>query len=284
MTPAEARAQFNAQIQRDESALELDRAALLIAAESYPSLDVESYLRQLDELAAQARANDVPAASPVTRILRLNDLMYGEWGFHGNAEDYYDARNSFFNEVLDRRTGIPITLSVVYMEVARRLGLSLVGVGMPGHFIVKYQPPDTQDTEDDDEIFIDPFNEGRLLSEEDCFRMVLQMYQGRVVFERRLLDAVTKRQILARMLQNLKGIYARSGDHAKTLSAIERVMLIHPAAEELRDRGLVLAALARYPQAIADLESYLRTKPEPDEAQAIQTKLKELKQRQAQWN
>ena len=285
MTPAEARAQFNTQIQRDESSndmgLELDRAALLIAAESYPSLEVESYLRQLDELAAQARANDVPHASPVTRILRLNDLMYGEWGFHGNAEDYYDARNSFFNEVLDRRTGIPITLSVVYMEVARRLGLPLVGVGLPGHFIVKYQPPDT---EDEDEIFIDPFNEGRLLLEEDCFRMVLQMYQGRVVFERRLLDTVTKRQILARMLQNLKGIYARANDHAKALSAIERVMLIQPAAEELRDRGLVLAALHRYPQAIADLESYLRTKPEPKEAQAIQEKLKELKQRQAQWN
>ena len=285
MTPAEARAQFNTQIQRDESSndmgLELDRAALLIAAESYPSLEVESYLRQLDELAAQARANDVPHASPVTRILRLNDLMYGEWGFHGNAEDYYDARNSFFNEVLDRRTGIPITLSVVYMEVARRLGLPLVGVGLPGHFIVKYQPPDT---EDEDEIFIDPFNEGRLLLEEDCFRMVLQMYQGRVVFERRLLDTVTKRQILARMLQNLKGIYARANDHAKALSAIERVMLIQPAAEELRDRGLVLAALHRYPQAIADLESYLRTKPEPEEAQAIQEKLKELKQRQAQWN
>ncbi len=280
MNAIEARAQFNAELQRDEASLELDRAALLIAAESYPSLDVEHYLRQLDELAAQARANDTPHASPVTRLLRLNDLMYGEWGFHGNTEDYYDARNSFFNEVLDRLTGIPITLSVVYMEVARRLGLPLVGVGMPGHFIVKYQPKDAED----DELFIDPFNEGRLLSEEDCFRMVLQMYQGRVVFERRLLDAVTKRQILARMLQNLKGIYARAHDHAKTLSAIERVMLIHPAAEELRDRGLVLAALHRYPQAIADLESYLRTKPEPDEAQAIQAKLKELKQRQAQWN
>jgi regulator of sirC expression with transglutaminase-like and TPR domain len=281
MTPVEARAQFTAQLQRDESTLELDRAALLIAAESYPSLDVERYLTQLDELAAEARANDIAHASPVTRILRLNELMYGEWGFHGNAEDYYDARNSFFNEVIDRRTGIPITLSVVYLEIARRLGLMLQGVGMPGHFIVKYQDPNDKDGE---EIFIDPFNEGRLLSEEDCFRMVLQMYQGRVVFERRLLDAVTKRQILARMLQNLKGIYARSGDHAKTLSAIERVMLIHPAAEEVRDRGLVLAALARYPQAIADLESYLRTKPEPDEAKAIQEKLKDLKQRQAQMN
>ena len=277
MNQLEARAQFTAQLQRDEAALELDRAALLIAAESYPSLDVESYLRQLDELAAQARKNDIPHASPVTRILRLNELIYGEWGFHGNAEDYYDARNSFFNEVLDRRTGIPITLAVVYLEIARRLGLTLHGVGMPGHFIVKYQDPD-------EELFIDPFNEGRLLSEEDCFRMILQMYQGRVVFERRLLDAVTKRQILARMLQNLKGIYARANDHAKTLSAIERVMLIHSAAEELRDRGLVLAALHRYPPAIADLESYLRTKPEPEEAKAIQEKLKELKQRQAQWN
>jgi regulator of sirC expression with transglutaminase-like and TPR domain len=281
MNQAEARAQFTEQLQRDEAALELDRAALLIAAESYPSLDVEQYLQQLDELGEQARAEDIPHAAPVTRILRLNDVLFGMAGFHGNAKDYYDARNSFLNEVIDRRTGIPITLSVVYVEIARRIGLPLAGVGLPGHFIVKYQEPNA---EAEEEIFVDPFNEGRLLSEEDCFRLLLEMYQGRVVFERRLLEAVTKRQILARMLQNLKGIYARSGDHAKTLSAIERVMLIHPAAEELRDRGLVLAALGRYPQAIADLESYLQTKPDADEAQAIQAKLKELKQRQAQWN
>ena len=277
MNPAAARAQFAAQLRRSEVELELDRAALLIAAEAYPTLDVEAYLAQLDELAAQARANDEAQASPVTRILRLNDSLFSKGGFHGNSDNYFDARNSFLNDVIDRRTGIPITLSVIYLEVARRLGLTLAGVSLPGHFIVKYH-------DDEDEIFIDPFNEGRLLSEEDCFRMLLQMYQGRIVFQRQLLAAVTKRQILARMLQNLKGIYARAGDHAKTLSVIERALLIEPSAFELRDRGLVLAALERYPQAIADLESYLRAQPEPDEASVIRDRLKEIKQRQARLN
>jgi regulator of sirC expression with transglutaminase-like and TPR domain len=278
MKPHEARQQFAAEVARPEAELELDRAALLIAAEEYPHMELAPYLAELAAIAQRARENDEPHASPVTRLLRLNDVVFGEFGFHGNTENYFDARNSFLNDVIERRTGIPITLSVVYMEIARRLGLPVRGVGMPGHFLVKYQ-------DEDDEILLDPFNQGRLLSEDDCVAMILQMYQGRVVFARSHLDAVSKKQLLTRMLQNLKGIYARAGDNFKILGVIERALLINPAAaQELRDRGLVYAAMKNYSQALLDLESYLRRAPTADDAKAIREKINELKQRQARLN
>ena len=278
MKSTEARAQFAAQVARADDEMELDRAALLLAAEEYPQLELEPYLALLDDCAARARGNDAAYASPVTRLLRLNDVLFGELGFRGNTENYFDARNSFLNDVLERRTGIPITLAVVYMEVARRLGLRVWGVGMPGHFLVKYQ-------DEDDEILLDPFHGGRLLSEEDCFQMVLQMYQGKVVFERSFLTAVSNKQILTRMLQNLKGIYARAADHHKTLGVIERALLIAPdALNEIRDRGLIYAALERFNPALAELESYVRRAPDANDAEAIKEKIVELKQRRAQLN
>ncbi|MBI1764612.1 MAG: transglutaminase family protein [Acidobacteria bacterium] len=278
MKTTEARAQFALQVARNEDELELDRAALLLAAEEYPQLELEPYLAQLDDFAARARSNDDTHASPITRLLRLNDVLFDELGFRGNTENYFDARNSFLSDVLERRSGIPITLSVVYMEVARRLGLRVLGVGMPGHFLVKYQA-------EDDEILLDPFHGGRLLSEADCFQMVLQMYQGSVVFERSFLTAVSKKQILTRMLQNLKGIYARAADHHKTLGVIERALLITPdALNEVRDRGLIYAALERLTPALADLETYLRRAPDAKDAAKIKEKIAGLKQRRAQLN
>src|SRR5262249_42564295 len=165
----ESRAKFAEMVSRNENDLELDRAALLIAAEEYPHLDIEKRLDQIAAFAETARSHDDPEASPLMRITRLNDLLFDELGFHGAVENYFDARNSFLNDVIDRRTGIPITLSVLYLEVARRIGLKLFGVGMPGHFIVKF-------VDDEQEILIDPFNGGRLLSVEKCREMIEEMY------------------------------------------------------------------------------------------------------------
>src|SRR5262245_21770761 len=159
MTKEEARAKFAEMVARSENELDLDRAALLIAAEEYPHLDVEKYLDQIGAFAERARSRDDLSADPLSRIMKLSDLVFGELGFRGNVEDYFDARNSFLNDVIDRCMGIPITLSVLYLEIARRIGLKLFGVGMPGHFIVKF-------VEDEHEILIDPFNGGKLLSEE----------------------------------------------------------------------------------------------------------------------
>lgn len=278
MTKEETRARFAEVVARPENELELDRAALLIAAEEYPNLDVERYLEQLDAFAEIAKARDDPAADSLVRIMRLGDLLFDELGFRGNAEDYFDARNSFLSDVIDRRAGIPITLSVINIEVARRIGLRLFGVGMPGHFIVKF-------ADEEQEVLIDPFNGGRLLSEEKCREIIEELYGGRIKFHPSLLQVVTKRQILTRMLQNLKGIYARAGDKHKTLGVIERALLINPdVAGEIRDRGLVYAGMERYAAALADLEEYLRRAPQAADAKEIKERIKQLRQRQAQLN
>lgn len=276
MTKEEARRQFTAMVARDESEIELDRAVLLIAAEEYPHLEIEKYLAQLDLFAS--RAEQEASADSLTRMLNLSDYLFGQLGFSGNTENYYDARNSFLNDVIDRRIGIPITLSVVYMEVARRINLPVVGVGMPGHFIVKYNSHEQ-------EILIDPFHGGRRLSEEDCREIMEQMYGDALGFHPSFLKAVTKKQILTRMLQNLKSIYARAADHHKTLSVIERALIINPdAPTEIRDRGLVYFRLGRYKQSLADLETYLRRWPRADDADAIKERINDLRQRQAQLN
>src|SRR5262245_12765725 len=194
MTKEEARARFVEVVALNECDLELDRAALLIAAEEYPYLDIEKRLDQINAFAELARAGDDVSADPLTRIMRLGALLFDDLGFRGNSEDYFDARNSFLNDVIDRRAGIPITLSVLYIEIARRIGLKLFGVGLPGHFIVKF-------VGDDHEILIDPFNGGRLLSEQKCREMIQEMYNGEMLFTPDFLYAVSKKQILKRMLR-----------------------------------------------------------------------------------
>jgi len=282
MTKEEARAKFAEMVARSESDLELDLAALLIAAEEYPRLDVQYYLDQIGSIADLARSRDDLCADPLPRIMRLGDLLFGELGFRGNAENYFDARNSFLNDVIDRRTGIPITLSVLYLEIARRIGLKVFGVGLPGHFIVKF-------AHNEHEILIDPFNGGRLLTEEKCRELIEEMYRGEMAFHPAFLYAVTKKQILARMLQNLKGIYARACDHHKTLGAIERALLIHSeigagGANEIRDRGLVYSGMGRYALALADLEEYLKLAPQSLDAKEIEERIRQLRNKQAQLN
>ncbi len=278
MTKEEARAKFAEMAARNEHDLELDGAALLIAAEEYPHLEVEKYLDQLASFAELAGRRDERDADPLIRITRLSNFLSDELGFRGNVENYFDARNSFLNDVIDRRTGIPITLSVVYIEVARRIGLQLFGVGMPGHFIVKY-------ADEEREVLIDPFNGGRLLSEEKCREMIEELYGGRMKFHPSLLRVVTKKQILTRMLQNLKGIYARVGDQHKTLGVIERALLVNPdVTGEIRDRGLVYFGMERYAAALADLEEYLRRAPQAADAKEVKERIKQLRQRQAQLN
>jgi len=282
MTKDEARAKFAEMVARNENDLELDRAALLLAAEEYPHLDIEKYLDQIVAFAELAGSRDDLSADPLSRITRLGDLLFDELGFRGAVENYFDARNSFLNEVIDRRAGIPITLSVLYIEIARRIGLKLLGVGMPGHFIVKF-------VDDEHEILIDPFNGGRLLTEEKCRETIEEMYRGEVKFQAAFLYAVTKKQILARMLQNLKGIYARARDHHKTLGAIERALLIHSeigadSANEIRDRGLVYSGMGRYVMALADLEEYLRLAQRAPDAKEIEERIRQLRHKQAQLN
>ncbi len=280
MTRDEARQQFTELLARGESGFELDRAALLLAAEEYPAMQVDEYLAQLDALAEDARWRMTLGElfDPLECAMALATYLFNKGRFTGNSKDYFNARNSFLNDVMERGVGIPITLSVVLIEVARRLGIKLFGVGMPGHFLVKY-------SDDEREVFFDPFNGGRVLTEANCRAMIDELYDGRVSFEHAFLHAVPQKQILNRMLQNLKNIYVNASDLHKLLGVIERLLILTPDASlEIRDRGLTYYGLKKYSQARADLETYLRRVPQAEDKDRIKEVLNDVRQRQAQLN
>jgi regulator of sirC expression with transglutaminase-like and TPR domain len=249
-----------------DAAIDLAEAALLIAAEEYPFLDVAGYLARLDALAEAAGPRVREAGSAADRVSRLNHYLFVEQGFTGNRERYDDPRNSFLNEVLDRGCGIPITLSVVYVEVARRLGLPVHGVGFPGHFIAKY--------EGSPEILIDPFF-GRVLSEDECQQRLRALLGAQEVLDPGThLRPATRREILVRMLGNLKHLHVKSADFGRALACCERILLLDPDSPlELRDRGVVYQQLECFGAALADFERFLALAPDDESAPAVRAKL-----------
>jgi regulator of sirC expression with transglutaminase-like and TPR domain len=276
--PPPCRIAFAHLVRQPETAIDLAEATLLIAKEEYPDLDLAAYLARLEDMGAEVRRLAGPIQDPHVLIAELSEYLFQRLGFRGNAHHYYDPKNSFLNEVLDRRIGIPITLSAVYLEVGRRIGLRLHGVGMPGHFLVKYVGPD-------EEIVIDPFGGGRIVSSVDCQRILDQVFDGKRRFEPTMLAIVGTRQILTRMLTNLKAIYFNDEEYGKALSIVERLVILHPQdACEIRDRGLLSCQLRRYADAIADLERYLRLAPEANDAETIREHLRTLRQRAAALN
>ncbi len=235
----------------EEPVLRLDEAALALAAEEYPGLDPAGYLLRLDELADLVLRRTPSPIRSATLLRSLRDVLFVEEGYKGNEKSYYDPRNSYLNEVLDRRLGIPISLSLLFMEVARRVGLPLEGVGFPGHFLVKLRP------ELGPEVFIDPYNGGELLSAEECVARFKNVAHGRE-FDERYLQGVAPRQILGRMLHNLKRIYVEQGDDVRAFWVIDRLLLLKPDdIDEVRDRGVVEARLGLKPAAARDLAGYL---------------------------
>jgi regulator of sirC expression with transglutaminase-like and TPR domain len=260
-------------VSRPDDQIDLAEAALLVAKEEYPDLDVQAYLERLDAMAAEARSR-VSGRQPGQEVVAaLNDYLFKDENLRGNSHDYYDPRNSFLNEVLDRRTGIPLTLSLVYLEVGRRAGITLQGIGMPGHFLVKYAARG-------EELLVDPFNAGAILAPEDCQRLLDKIFTGQVAFEPRFLEPVGPRQILTRMLQNLKVIYFNAREYRKAVSVVERLLLLHPScATEIRDRGLLLSQLKAYGPATRDLERYLRLAAGAEDCDVIRGHLRSLRQR-----
>jgi regulator of sirC expression with transglutaminase-like and TPR domain len=276
MEPA-SRRQFSTLMARPDPQIDLAHAALLIAAEEYPELDVDAYRARLDAM-GQALAGRLAAAEPVERVQAISRYLFQEEGFRGNTEDYYDPRNSFLNQVLDRRTGIPISLSTIYIEVARRAGLAVEGVGLPGHFIVRVASGEC-------EFLVDPFHGGALLSQDDCQQRLDRVYGGRVRMELAMLAVCSRRQILARMLRNLKAIYARAEDQPRTLAVVDLLLRVQPeSVEDLRDRGLLHASLDCYGAAVRDLEAYLEKAPGAPEAESILERIAELRRMAATLN
>jgi len=264
-------------VSRQDEEINLAEAALLIAAEEYPRIDVESYLDRLDQFGDLVREQAADAQTPLEIITSLNTALFEQLGFHGNRENYYDPRNSYLNEVIDRRTGIPITLTVMLIDVARRIGFPIKGVGLPFHFIAKHQSAGG-------DLFIDPFNAGRLLSYAGCEELVRRMSGGKLDLQSSHLEAVTNKQILMRMLSNLLGIYSAS-DYRRALSVIELLLLINPKSpSHIRDRGLLLAKIGNRKDAIAELERYLEHMPEAPDAHTIHEQIRSLRQSQARLN
>ncbi len=265
------RYEFESMVRQPDGEIDLAAAALLVAREEYPSLEVGGYLRRLNEMSEEVRDRIGAERHPLTVAAGLSRYLFSESGFCGTEEEYFDPRSSYLNDVLDRRKGIPLSLSIVYMEVARRAGFEVQGVGLPGHFIVKHPHPG-------DEIFVDPFNGGAVLSAGDCAAKVREIYGGAVTFQPFMLGAVTKRQILSRAIHNLKTIYLAARRHEKALIMVELLLILAPwDLDEIRDRGMLRYHLGDLAGAVADLETYLEYSLEAADAETVKRNVRALR-------
>ncbi len=265
-------------ISREDARIDLSRACLLIAQDAYPDLDVERYIGEIERMATRLRARLAPTAAGEDRIVALNQLLYEELGYWGNTEDYYDPRNSYLNEVIDRRTGMPITMSILYMELGRRIGLPVEGVSFPGHFLVRVRLHGGM-------LVLDPFSGGAPQSEDELRSRVKRVIPDGVADDLpaselpldQFLEPATNRQILARVLRNLKGIYRKANKPERMLDVLNRMLLVTPdASAELRDRGYVYQRLECYRAAFKDLTDYAEREPDAPDLDEVRSKLMEL--------
>lgn len=278
----------------DRPGPDLAAPAFLIARIEYPRLDPEPYLDRLDamgEAAARAVARDAGHDSPLpARIDVVNRYLFDELGFAGNREHFDDPRNSCLNEVMDRKTGIAITMALIYIEVARRAGVRAEGVNFPGHFLVRcLQDLHTDDPSDG--LIVDPFHGGAILNEADC-RQLLQPHMSEAAFEPSLLARATRRQILVRMLLNLKKLYVKMHSFPQARATTDALLALQPSSlADLRDRGLLAYHMNDFSHALRDLEEYLKVArlSEQDDDQKKETEqvwehVKTLRRRVAQLN
>lgn len=256
----EARREFITLAAREPVALA--RAALVIAKEEYPGLEVDLYLERLAELGREASRWMGTATNTVEKVQALSRFLFEDQRFAGNQASYGDPRNSFLNEVLERKLGIPISLSLVYIEVGRRAGLKVEGVAFPGHFLVKV-------TDERGELIIDPFNEGQILSLEQIKTLLNQVYGQPVELHPAMLRAASSRQILSRMLRNLKNIYVAASDWIRAVAALDRILILDPRSlEDLLERAKLYETLECFQAALDDLQSFLSIAPDHPFAEA----------------
>jgi len=261
-----------------DASLPLDRAALELAAIEFPEIEADAFVGLLDSHAAELRERLSDGTDGETFVREANRYLFDELGFRGNTADYYDPKNSCLNEVLTTRTGIPITLSLVYMELARRLGRPVAGIGLPGHFIVRY----------DDGLystFIDPFHGGRLLQAEDCFALSREAAQVEIEPDGRWLAPVSKRDLLLRMLRNLSAAYAGRGHTDKAIAALTLLIQANPESpDEYRQRGILQTQAGRLTAAKEDLARYLELSKTPDERERAKAEVHQIRHWMASMN
>ncbi len=286
---------FSAFARQPDAALRLDEGALLVAEVVRPRLNHAQYIHDLDALAAEVWAALGPSArllrpdqatrrSTAQRVLEtMVETLARRENFHGADESYSDPRNSFLDNVLERRQGLPITLSIVYLEVARRLGAPLQGVGLPAHFMVKWP----LSAEEGGDLYVDVYNRGALLDEPTCQQFILQLLSPQLSqsFEPSWSRPLTVRQILTRVLYNLKLIYLHRGDTTYALDIIDRLVLLRPdLPQELRDRGLLRLALGESLLAAADIAAYLERAPNAPENARLRRRIQSMREVHAKLN
>jgi regulator of sirC expression with transglutaminase-like and TPR domain len=268
---ASARRLFAQEVALSEVDLGLARAALLAAKEEYAQLPEELYLARLDQMAEEVKDRLADETAPLVVLEELLEMLFVRRRFRGNREAYYDPRNSFLNDVLDRGLGIPLTLGIVLLEVGWRLGLPMEGVSFPGHFLVRFKGSAV-------DLLIDPFDEGKVRFEDQAQELLDQVYGGVVRVQEAFLRRASKRDMLFRLLTNLKGIYVKVGDDARALAVVERMLLLHPTSRgENRSRGLLLARMGRGAEAVEQLEAYLKLVPGAPDAERIRTVVADLR-------
>ena len=269
--PTSPRHLLAAELSRSESEMDLARAALLIAKEEYPQLSVELYVARLDQIAEEVKDRLADETAPLVILIEVLQTLYERRKFGGNREAYHDPRNSFLNDVLDRGVGIPLTLGIVLLEIGWRRGLPVEGVKFPGHFLVRYTGSEVS-------LLIDPFDRGKIRFEDEAQELLDKTYGGTVPLQAAFLRAASKRDVLVRLLTNLKGVYVKLDDHQRALAAVERLLMMTPTAPiESRSRGVLLARLGRYEEAAKQLEAYLRVAPGADDAGRVEGMVKELR-------
>ncbi|HEU5011118.1 MAG TPA: transglutaminase-like domain-containing protein [Roseiflexaceae bacterium] len=266
-----ARRRFQSLVRQPEAALDLAQAALCIAWEDQNTDNLEVTLQHIAALVHDLRPRIDAGVTPHDHVAAINAYLFEECGFHGNTADYNDPANSFLDQVIARRTGLPITLSVLYMEVGRRLGLPISGVALPGHFLARYATPIGA-------IYIDPFHGGKLWSADACAQQIIDAYgAASPALIRQIMQPPTKRAILARMLRNLKHTYVHMSDYQRALGAVERILLLEPhTPQEVRDRGLLRLHLDDLHRALDDIDQYVQAMPDASDVMVLREQMRPI--------
>ena len=226
----------------------------------YPGLDIDSYIQKINRIGRSLKESAAGVKNPTYRISVLNEHVFENLGFGGDREDYYNPKNNFLNEVIDRKSGLPITISILYAEVAKFIGLDMRIVGFPGHVLVRYSG----------ETVLDPFNDGRLLDIDGMQEILDEGFAGQLEFEPRFLDEMGQGQVLARLARNLKNSYAQSYAYEKALRCANMVLAIEPASpEDIRDKGILEDRMLNPGAALAYLNKYLETSPNAEDADFV---------------
>jgi regulator of sirC expression with transglutaminase-like and TPR domain len=261
---------FDLLMELEPHQIRLDCAALHVARDIFPGLNVSRYLRTLD-LLAEDIADHRPGLSANLRYEAMRSVLVDQYGLTGNRERYYDAENCYLNRVLDRGTGIPISLSIVWIEIARRLKWPVSGVALPGHFIIRFDDADRY-------VLVDPFHDGQPLSIDDCKGLVKRRFGSRFAFQRRFLKPVRSRGILGRLLRNLRNVYLMDDDHDRLVYVLERMTAIEPRnSRHHRDLAAAYCRRGDVRTACAYLEGFLRHKPRGEESRQVRDSLRQLR-------